>query len=303
MSIFEAIVEGFATGEEFTIADAVVAAKSQTDKPHSVRARLFEGVLCGQLDRVTRGVYRVTNKEGAECLILQGDGRDLSFIEDKSIDAIVTDHPYDMSISHNGGNRQLVDYECFRYTQADFDEKARVLKDGAFLVEFFPEENGHNWKYLADIKKMAEKAGFEYYAKVPWEKEGFVANMGRKSKNTEDVMFFSLGKARPLRPDNQQSKKHGKARFMSGTALMLPCTLVHKPLAKSVRSHKAEKPISLLREIIACVTVAGETVLDQFCGSGVCGDAALSIGRNAVLVEADEATVRLASERMKKSFC
>jgi len=34
----------------------------------------------------------------------------------------------------------------------DFKEKARVLKDGCFLVEVLPAENENNYEYLYQIK-------------------------------------------------------------------------------------------------------------------------------------------------------
>lgn len=77
------------------------------------------------------------------------------------------------------------------YTEKDFFEKQRVLKPGCFLVEFLPEENGENYQYLYQVKEYARKAGLDYYAKVAWKKGDFVANTGRKSKNTEDVCFFT----------------------------------------------------------------------------------------------------------------
>ncbi|MFR3949013.1 MAG: hypothetical protein ACLTZM_19330 [Ruminococcus sp.] len=59
----------------------------------------------------------------------------------------------------------------FNIRKEDFDEKYRVLKKGCFLVEFMPEENGENYEYLYQMKKMAKEAGLEYYAKVAWKKE------------------------------------------------------------------------------------------------------------------------------------
>ena len=81
---------------------------------------------------------------------------------------LITDHPYRLTASLKGGNRNFADYDLFQYTEQDFNEKLRVLKPGHFLVEFLPEENGDNYEYLYRVKDLARKAGFEYYAKVPW---------------------------------------------------------------------------------------------------------------------------------------
>ena len=178
----------------------------------SIRARIYEGIDKGLFERVGKGLYTVTrkNEQGHEatCLVMNGNGRDLSMFADNSLDAIITDHPYNLEKSLKGGNRNFADYEKILYTEEDFKAKQRVLKPGAFLVEFLPEENGDNYEYLYQVKQYAKKTGLEYYAQVPWQKTGFVANTGRKSKFTEDICFFSKGKARNLRPDAKKNKAY-----------------------------------------------------------------------------------------------
>jgi len=59
-----------------------------------IRARIYEGIEKGLFERVGKGLYTVTrtDEQGREnkCLLINGDGRDLSFIPDNSIDALVT---------------------------------------------------------------------------------------------------------------------------------------------------------------------------------------------------------------------
>lgn len=205
----------FQDTEYFTLQDAnelVLEHQNRDVNTESIRARIYEGIDKGLFERVGKGLYTVTRKDeqGREntCLLINGDGRNLSFLADNSVDAIITDHPYDTKKSLKGGNRDFADYELFQYNEQDFKEKQRVLKPGHFLVEFLPEENGDNYEYLYRIKDMARAAGLEYYAKVPWKKGDFVANTGRKSKNTEDVCFFTKGKARELRPDAKKDKQY-----------------------------------------------------------------------------------------------
>lgn len=56
----------------------------------SVRARIYEK-LGVEFDKVARGVYITKEKD---CVVIEGDGRKLDFLEDKSIDCIITDHPW-----------------------------------------------------------------------------------------------------------------------------------------------------------------------------------------------------------------
>lgn len=198
----------------------------------SIRARIYEGIEKGLFERVGKGLYTVTRKDeqGREntCLLINGDGRDLSIFPDNSIDALVTDHPYSLKASLKGGNRNFADYELFQYNDSDFSEKQRVLKPGCFCVEFLPEENGDNYEYLFRVKDMARKAGLDYYASVPWKKTGFVANTGRKAKDTENVVFFTKGRARDLRPDAKKDKQYANSREVVEFAEHIPgSTTVH----------------------------------------------------------------------------
>ena len=60
----------------------------------SIRARIYEGIDKGLFERVGKGLYTVTRKDeqGREntCLLINGDGRDLSMFPDNSVEAIIT---------------------------------------------------------------------------------------------------------------------------------------------------------------------------------------------------------------------
>ena len=150
----------------FTLSEATAYVKQVKEvKEPSIRARIYEGIDKGMFRRLEKGVYAVTrqdeNQQEVTCMLIQGNGRDLSFLKDNSVDAIITDHPYELKKSLKGGNRNFADYDCFQYGQEDFDEKYRVLKKGHFLVEFLPEENTENYQYLFKIKQMAKESGLE----------------------------------------------------------------------------------------------------------------------------------------------
>ena len=145
--------------------------------------RIYEKIGI-KFERVAKGVYRTIENDNEQCVLIEGNGRDLSMINDNSIDCILTDHPWLDIKSNKGGTRAFALYDCFRYTLEDFKEKARVLKDGCFLVEVLPAENENNYEYLYQIKKYAKEAGFIYYSKVPWEKGTFVSNTGERQKHT-----------------------------------------------------------------------------------------------------------------------
>ena len=247
-------------------------------------------------------------------------------IPDCSIDCIITDHPYSDEKSNKGGNRDFAEYEAFNYTLEDFKEKARVLKDGAFMVEFFAEENSNNFEYIYSCKKMAEEAGLLYYSKVDWKKGGFVSNTGRKAKNTEQMIFFTKGEPRKLKLDAKKNKalaldnkldikglnsydvadllniNNLEVSKMKGTAMMLPTVFDIPNTEKKNRVHQAEKPIELFKQLLEYITLKGEVILDQFASSCNLGVACLESGRSAILIEKDNETYRLASKRLSEMF-
>ena len=309
MNIQTTIFEYFKDMDFFTMQQAYEI-KDDVPKP-SVRARIYEGLEKGTFTKIARGVFKV-NVDGIETLLINGNGRDLSHIPNNSIDAIITDHPYDLD-TNKGGNRNFADYRCFQYDIRDFQEKFRVMKDGAFLVEFLPEESGLNWEYLTEVKKLAKDAGFDYYTKVAWKKGTKINNTGRKASNCEDVLFFTKGKPRKLKLDTQRNiktlKENGipfkkglssikikelleqnslEVKYMSGTKEILPTMFDFQPPKKSERIHQAQKPVELLKKIISLISFENEWILDQFGGSLVTSEASIEMKRNSICFEIDE---------------
>ncbi len=294
MSIKENLLLCF-KGVSFTLKEAYE--KNPEVNRDSVRARIYENLGIA-FEKIDRGIYATKD---ADCLLIEGNGRNLSNLHDKSVDCIITDYPWSDKKSNKGGSRNFATYDVFQYEQEDFNEKARVLKDGSFLCEILPAENENNYETLYEIKQMAKKAGFEYYAKVSWKKGTFVSNTGRKAKNTEDVMIFSKGKARNLRIDAKKTKNTGEECFMSGTNKMLPTEFDAQPAHVKSKICQAEKPVELYEQILEHLTKEGEIVLDQFCGSGNLGLACMNKSRFAILIEKKQRANYKDSEKLVSS--
>ncbi|MFW5962696.1 MAG: DNA methyltransferase [bacterium] len=170
----------------------------------------------------------VNAKTESSTLIVKGDGRNMDMVKDSSVDAIVTDHPWEDRKAHRAGNQKnfTEDYEnaTFKYEVTDIRNKYRVLKDGHFCVEILPQKSGTNAKYLRKIEEMFEAEGFEFFAECNWVKGELkpikLANgetvealetaqiyTGRTIKDNSKVLFFTKGKCRKLRPYKAKIKK------------------------------------------------------------------------------------------------
>lgn len=285
-------IELFLEGTKKGVATLKEIYKSISDKPEeTVRCAIYRDSK-NRFKKVAKGVYMLKGSETAS-LLIEGDGRKLEEIEDNSIDAIITDHPWSDKKAHKSGNQKnFAEYDTFRYTLEDFKAKARVLKDGAYLAEFLPVESFTNYEYLYEIKQMAKEAGLNYYAKVTWRKapEGTINN-GRTTKGVEDICIFYKGK-KPRRLSETKSKPYFTKKMLSYT--------IDIPANKGKnKNHQAEKPVALYEYLIEMLTDEHDVCLDQFGGACNMLQGAVNKNRFAIAYELCSDFVKKAVDRFK----
>lgn len=66
--------------------------------------------------------------------------------------------------------------------------------------------------------------------------------------------------------------------------------------------HPTEKPIPLMRELLADFTNPGQTILDPFAGSGTTGVACAKMGRKFIGIDLDPKYFDVACERIEKAY-
>lgn len=66
--------------------------------------------------------------------------------------------------------------------------------------------------------------------------------------------------------------------------------------------HPTEKPVPLMRELLADFTQPGQTILDPFMGSGTTGVACAKMGRKFIGIELDPKYFDVACERIRKAY-
>ena len=203
------------------------------------------------------------------------------------MDLIITDHAWSDPKSQIGGNRRYAKYDVFKYNQQDFNEKARVLKEGSYLCEFLPAESATNWEYLCEIKQMAKAAGFEYYTSLIWDK-GFASNCGRRSGAVEQIIIWSKGKPKKLAAQGKPYMAREQLSFFQNYKI---------PAQKKNRNHDNEKPVALYKYLIECFTEEGDVCLDQFGGSCNMAEAAVISNRFAIVYELCKEFVEKAVKR------
>lgn len=238
--------------------------------------------------RVCKGVYMLKGEKSTS-LLINGDSRKMEEIEDNSIDCIITDHPWEDKKAHKSGNQKhFADYSTFRYEIDDFRAKARVLKEGAYLVEFLLIESATNYEYLYEIKQMAKECGLDYYTHCIWRnaKEGTV-NTGKTTKGVQQLVIFSKGKPRKL-------SRPGVNAYQTKEILTYEIEML---LSNKEKHHQAEKPIELYEYLINNLTEEEDICLDQFGGACNMVKAAVNTNRFAIVYELAQKFVDNAVER------
>ena len=76
ISLADNIFSCFKSADSFSLQDAYSQFKEKPNE--SVRARIYEN-LGIKFKRIAKGIYK-TISDGQSCIIIEGDGRDLSFI-------------------------------------------------------------------------------------------------------------------------------------------------------------------------------------------------------------------------------
>lgn len=111
--------------------------------------------------------------------------------------------------------------------------------------------------------------------------------------DTEHISQISLSVKSTLEAVKKEAVNKTEAMYKedsNGVKYLQACVpnYVQNPLKVGNRLHPTEKPVPLLQYLVALYSRSGDLVLDGFGGSGSSGEAALSLGRNAVIIEREE---------------
>lgn len=267
------------------IYDFVLRFRPSTAK-ETVRARVYEAVSKGILRRVAEGVY-FAQSGPATLLLVEGDARNiLPSLDSESIDAIVTDPPYDLGTRqhtatgttrpHKGKGRTYPQWDLDKTTLSEMFRvlrkekvwnglRGRKASGGGALLLFVPPLTRSSWKHIVRLIHLAEELGFTFYGSLVWDHEimGMGYDCGRNRRN--EILFFTAGPRNGLLWD-----------------LGMPNILRHRRLSRRDGEHEAEKPVSLIVQLVRAVTKRGDVVADFFVGRGRWINQILSEGRHVV---------------------
>lgn len=209
----------------------------------------------------------------------------LKELEDKSIDLIVTDPPYEIHTSGGGmykahDKRYVKELNGLKngFATEVLDELCRVMKKINIyifcsqkqilpLLNYFVEEKKCNWNILT------------------WHKSNPIPACGNKYiTDTEYILFF---REKGVKIYGTVDTKH--------TYYITPLNTKDKKLY----GHPTCKPVGILENFVLNSSVEGDLILDPFMGSGSTGVACLKHNRNFLGIDKVEEYVEIAKKRIE----
>ena len=253
--------------------------------------------------------------------LINGDARDLSFLEDTSVHLVVTSPPYWNLKRYNEHPDQLghiQDYEAFLLEiEKVWRHVYRVLVPGGRLVCVVGDvcvarrTFGRHLVFPlhADICVICRRIGFDNLNPIVWHK---IANASYEVANgskflgkpyepnaiIKNDIEFILMQRKPggYRKPTEEQRKASKIRKEDFDRWFQQ---IWNMTGASTKHHPAPYPLELASRLVQMFSFVGDTVLDPFCGSGTTMVAALRSGRNSIGVEIDPEYCRMAVRYLK----
>lgn len=212
----------------------------------------------------------------------------LKDIPDGSVDLIVTDPPYFLSMGHAGSRTNAKDSDqlnsnrafndlaiCTPFYKQLFAEYARVIKEtGSFY--FFTDWRGYAFYF------PLLNAALPVRNMLVWDKK---SGPGSFYSFAHELIVF--GTYKPKTKSGVGTNVWRMAAFNSGART-----------TNGEKVHPTQKPWELIAKAIEDSTEPGDVVLDTFMGSGTTAVACIKTGRNYIGFELDEGYHAIAQQRI-----
>jgi site-specific DNA-methyltransferase (adenine-specific) len=253
--------------------------------------------------------------------LINGDARDLSFLDNESVHLVVTSPPYWNLKRYNENPDQLghiQDYEAFLgELEKVWKHVFRILVPGGRLVCVVGDvcvarrRFGRHLVFPlhADISVLCRRIGFDNLNPIIWHK---IANASYEVPNgskflgkpyepnaiiKNDIEFILMqrkpGGYRKPTDSQREESRIAKDKFNRWFQQMWNIP------GASTKHHPAPFPLELANRLVRMFSFTNDTVLDPFCGSGTTMIAALRTGRNSIGVEIDPEYCRMAARYLK----
>ena len=248
--------------------------------------------------------------DGQKYQLIQGDCLDiLPTIEKGSVTTIFADPPYNLS---NGGiSCQAGKMVCVN--KGDWDKSKGFEEDYKFTYEWIKrcrdvlKPGGTIWisgtpHNIYQVGHALQSLGFHILNEITWFKPNAPPNLAcRCFAHSHETIIWAKKEKSASHTFNYQLMKQWDDRFSpSGKQMRSVWSIPLTPQEeKTLGRHPTQKPLELLRRIIASSSEQGDIILDPFVGSGTTGAAAVALNRKFVGIEMEKPFLELANRRIQ----
>jgi site-specific DNA-methyltransferase (adenine-specific) len=207
----------------------------------------------------------------------------LQNVKDESIDLIVTDPPYRLVAGGCTNNAVTIKKSCNMKDGRVFKNNNINFSDWIPICFAKLKQRTHcyimcNDRNLYNLLNECQKVGFQLLNILVWKKTAHSPNR-YYLKNCEFIVMLRKGEAKNI--NNM------------GTYSVLEVTNVKDKL------HPSEKPVELMKILIANSSNENDVVLDPFMGVGSSGVACKELNRNFIGIEIDAEYFGIAKKRIE----
>ena len=209
-------------------------------------------------------------------------------LKDNSVDAVITDPPYNISKDNNfkSMGRSGIDFGDWdkAFNQYDWIELvAPKVKKGGNVVIF------NDWRNLGEIAATLESLGFEVKDMIRWEKSNpMPRNRDRRFIVDYEVAIWAVKKGGKW-TFNRLNETYDRPLINSG--------LTPKS-EKEGNGHPTQKPVGVMEWLIEHLTNENNVVFDPFMGSGSTGVACKNMNRSFIGSELEKEYFNISKKRI-----
>ena len=250
--------------------------------------------------------------------VIKGDAlKQLKKLPNAFAQTVIADPPYYNVLEDEAWDTQWKTPEAYlAWCEQWVDESMRVLRDDG-LCFIFGQLGKREHIFLHLMSRLTQQHRF--HDLIIWDRavgynerrDSFtpqyemilVLRKGEEAKFIKDAVRIPYDAETihaylrdPRYKDLKARKKHlNKGKFATNI-LRVPSL---KGLSKEKVGHPSQKPLRLIRKLVACSTEVDDVVLDPFLGSGTTAVAAEMQGRRWLGIEASPTYVKMSRQRLK----
>lgn len=225
-------------------------------------------------------------------LCIKGDSLEiLKLIDNKSIDFIMTDPPYDLTRKKQENYKEGKD----GFYNRKIKQKNEIIfvQDG-IDYEAFCNEFDRIIKYKNYCIYCSNKQIVDYISIYPENYELLIWNKTNAMPTCNNIMHQNVEYIIKIREKG--------AYFNNDLSVKEKSKVIVEPMKSANRLHPTQKPIEVLTPLIKLFSKEDDLVLDCFAGSGSTGVACKQLNRKCILIEREDNFYDVMVKRIDDEF-